>query len=158
MITVLSQTEERNKKGCILWKCKCKCGKTILLSSEQIQHNKSCGCLKKMVQSKIGSTLHFIDGTCVEWVESRKHRSDNKSGFRGVTRKSNGKYFVKIGFQGRRDYLGTFDTLEEAVKARLSAEEALHIPFLAEYYGSISLIENDSCQEKPTDSELCKRG
>ena len=60
--------------------------------------------------------VHGIDGTYVEILEKRKHRSDNKSGFRGVYRLKNGKFRVVIGFKGKKYTVGIFHTFEEAVQ------------------------------------------
>ena len=55
-------------------------------------------------------------------------------GYRGVSRlKINGKYVARIGFKKKKYYLGRFDTLEEAVKARQKAEDELYKPFLEWY-------------------------
>ena len=94
---------------------------------------KSCGCLKKENQEKIRERLHRVDGTCVEFLEKRKYRKDNKSGFRGVFCTPSGKYRVSIGFRGKRIYLGVYNTFEEAVAARKKGEEEIHGGFLREY-------------------------
>ena len=45
----------------------------------------------------------------------------NKTGFRGVSDYGN-KYKLQIQIDGKQRYLGTFDTIEAAVKARIVAE------------------------------------
>ena len=67
----------------------------------------------------------MVDGTCIEMLESRKYRRDNKSGFRGVYQMKNQKYRVSIGFKGKRYYVGTYKDYDEAVRARLAAEETV---------------------------------
>ena len=42
-------------------------------------------------------------------------------------------YRALIGFQGKRYYLGTYATLEEAIKARQRGEQ-MHLDFLEKYY------------------------
>ncbi|MCM3620514.1 hypothetical protein M3936_23445 [Sutcliffiella horikoshii] len=56
-------------------------------------------------------------------VQSRNQRlrSDNTTGIRGVT-KSGKKYLVRISVEGRRKTIGSFDTLEQAKRARKKAE------------------------------------
>lgn len=44
-------------------------------------------------------------------------RSDNTSGYSGITIK-NGKYIVRIGKDGVREQVGTYDTLDEAITIR----------------------------------------
>lgn len=48
--------------------------------------------------------------------------SNNTTGVSGVTERD-GKWISRIGFNNKRIYLGTFDKFEDAVKARLKAEE-----------------------------------
>ncbi|HJA94088.1 MAG TPA: hypothetical protein H9717_13440 [Candidatus Eisenbergiella merdipullorum] len=129
-------TEKRDHKGSVYWHCRCDCGKEAEVTEDGLifGNNLSCGCLKQENQQKVSEQLHRIDGTCVEWLEKRKNRSDNKSGFRGVYRLKNGKYRAKIGFKGQQFYLGTFDTFDIAVQARRKAEKDIHEEFVKQYY------------------------
>ena len=113
-------------------------------------NNKSCGCLKEEIQKQISSQLHMVDGTCVEMLEKRKYRSDNTSGFRGVYHTKNGNYRVSIGFKGKRYSVGTFKDYEEAVKARVDAEELIHEGFVKAYRKWQEKAEDpDWAQENP---------
>ncbi len=49
-------------------------------------------------------------------------RADNTSGFRGVHRSKNGKWFARICIDRRVRSLGTFESYDAAVQARVSAE------------------------------------
>lgn len=135
-LTALHPTEERDKKGSVLWHCRCRCGTELDLSADALMHGnyQSCGCLKKEIGQKIGCTLHRIDDTCVEILEKRKHRSDNTSGFRGVYQLAGGRFRVGIGLKKKSFHIGTFDTFEEAVQARLEVEKILHDGFVEAYY------------------------
>lgn len=135
-LTALYPTEKRDNKGSVYWHCICECGNETDVSESQLVHGnyKSCGCLKKELQKNIRNQLHMIDGTCIEWLEKRKHRSDNTSGFRGVSRMKNGKYRADIGFKRKRFYIGVFDDYNDAVEARLSAEEKIHEGFVNAYH------------------------
>ena len=55
-------------------------------------HYPKCRIIKALFFSSHTERLHHVDGTCVEWLEKRKHRSDNSSGFQGVSKTGNGKY------------------------------------------------------------------
>lgn len=135
-IRVLYQTDRRNKKRSVVWHCICtRCGKEVDLSEDELTQGNyvSCSCYRKELNAHIGETLHFVDNTCVEWLENRKHRSDNKSGFRGVTCVANHKYKVSIGFRKVRYYLGTYDTLDEAIEVRLNAEKQYHDAFVEQF-------------------------
>ena len=45
-LTVIRDSGERNASGCVLWECKCDCGKLTLASGTDLKsgHKKSCGC------------------------------------------------------------------------------------------------------------------
>lgn len=118
--------------GSMLWRCRCNCGNEVEVSVSALNkgNNKSCGCLKKEYQKLVRERLHLVDGTCIEWLDGRKLRSDNNSGFRGVTRKKNGKYSVSIGFKKKIYYIGTFTEYSDAVEARLRAEKMIHDGFV----------------------------
>lgn len=133
-LTALYPTGKRDHKGSVIWHCSCECGGEIDVPQDRLTgHNtKSCGCLKEEHQASIADTLHFIDGTCVEFLK-RKQRSDNTSGHAGVYQTKNGKYRAGIGFKGKRYYLGTYDTFEEAVTVREYAVKVLHDAFVKQY-------------------------
>lgn len=135
-LTALYSTKKRDKKGSVMWHCRCRCGNELGISADALVHGnyRSCGCLKREIEQKIGSTLHRVDDTCVEWLEKRKHRSDNTSGFRGVYKLANGRFRVVIGLKKQRFHIGTFNTFEEAVQARLEVESILHDGFVETYY------------------------
>ena len=66
--------------------------------------------------------------------EKRKSRKDNMSGFRGVFQlKNSNRYRVDIGFKGKRYYVGLFDNYDEAVQARLAAENLIHNGFIQKW-------------------------
>ena len=109
-----------NQRGRTCWVCRCDCGNELGVSEAGLIHGnyKSCGCLKAEIRQNIKNQLHRIDDTCVEWLEKRKHRSNNTSGFRRVYL-NHGKFRASIGFKKKRFYIGTYNTLEKAVQARL---------------------------------------
>lgn len=84
----------------------------------------------------------------MEWLDKRKHRIDNTSGFRGVSQTKNGKWKVMIGLQRRRYYLGTFDTMAEAIAVRLEAEQLLHDGFVDAYRRYTVQAEQDPAWAK----------
>ena len=79
-LTVLYPTQGRDRHGAVYRMCRCNCGNMTEVSAPGLLNGryKSCGCLKKANQEKIQSRLHHIDGTCVEFLEKRKTRKDNK--------------------------------------------------------------------------------
>ena len=75
--------------------------------------------------------LTYIDGTCVEMLRAKTVRRNNTSGVPGVdwlARKH--RWRASICFKGKRYYLGSYRSFEDAVKARQRAEEELHEGFL----------------------------
>ena len=146
--------------GSMLWRCRCDCGNEVNVSVSclNIGNNKSCGCLKKEYQRLVHDRLHLIDGTCVEWLDGRKSRSDNASGFRGVFRKKNGKYSVSIGFKKKIYYLGIFEEYSDAVEARLRAEKMIHDGFVEAHEYWLKRAEHDSewAEENPFSFDVVK--
>ena len=149
-LTALYPLDKRDNKGSVIWHCKCDCGNEADISVNCLVHGnyKSCGCLKKEIQENIPEQLHKVDGTCVEWLQSRKYRKDNKSGFRGVYETANHTYKVSIGFKKKRYHVGTYKTYEETVQHRLDAEEKIHEGFVKAYYEWKKQCEKDPEWEK----------
>ena len=135
-LTVKYPTERRDKKGCVYWHCLCECGREIELSENALMpgNYQSCGCLRSEIRKELPKQLTMVDGTCIEILEHRKYRRDNKSGFRGVYRQDDQKYRVSIGFKGKRYYVGCYKDYNEAVQARLAAEEMIYGGFLSAYH------------------------
>ncbi len=52
-------------------------------------------------------------------------RANNKTGYTGVAIGSNGKYTAQIKHNYKKIHLGRFDTIQEALAARLTAEKRL---------------------------------
>lgn len=134
-LTAVRMTDARTSKGSVVWQCRCDCGKMIEVPSDSLIYGnqQSCGCLKADSMNDARRNLHFVDGTCIEWLESRKKRSDNTTGYKGISLRKNGRYLAKIGFQNRQYYLGTYSSIEHAVNARQEAETLLFESFLREY-------------------------
>lgn len=133
LLTAMYPTEHRDHRGSVLWHCVCECGNEIDVSASALMdgNNRSCGCLKDKNQKQIAQRRHLVDGTCVEVLEKRKKRRDNESGFRGVFYlKNSNRYRVDIGFKGKRYYVGLFEDYDEAVQARLEAENLIHNSFI----------------------------
>jgi len=133
-LTALFPTEKRTSSGSVIWHCICDCGKETNVSETALVHGSqiSCGCRMQEVGKELAGYLHFIDGTCIEFLK-RKQRSDNSTGYTGVYRTGNGKYKASITFKKTRYYLGAYDTFEEAKQVRQNAELRYHQPFLEEH-------------------------
>ena len=134
-LTALEPRKETDSKGSVMWLCRCECGTENQVSADRLVRGyyKSCGCVRQERQETLHDTCTFIEDTCLEVLERRKSRSDNTSGFRGVSKGPDGKWLVTIGFQRKRYYVGLYSSFDYAVKARLHIEEALHDGFVDTY-------------------------
>lgn len=131
-LLVLSSAGGQGRQG-DYWNCRCDCGRICVCHKERLRsgNTKSCGCLREEQRKKnMEKAIHFVEGTCVEKIASRKNNANNTSGFRGVYRRENNRWRASIGFQGKSYNLGSFDSYEEAVNARLEAERELYDPFI----------------------------
>ena len=132
-LTALEKTDRRDRKGSVIWRCLCDCGKEAFYSSSDLLYSstKSCGCYRR---SKILGKIapHRVEGTCIERLGLHKARPDSKSGHVGVHKIGESAYRAYIGFKGEKYYLGTFHTLGEAIEARSNGER-IHREFLERY-------------------------
>lgn len=131
-LVALYPTKKRTGSGSVIWKCRCDCGNFAEVSENDLVHGNriSCGCRVAEVGRELVNYLHFVDGTCVEFLQ-RKPRKDNTSGCTGIYRLKNGRYKAGITFKKVRYHLGYFDTFAEAKAVRMEAEERMHKAFLA---------------------------
>ena len=78
---------------------------------------------------------------------NRAIQTNNTSGHKGVSLvKRNNKWLARIGFNGKRIVLGTFDSYEEAVEARKMAE--------IKYYGEYSRQYGNACDKTEDDINI----
>ena len=117
------------------WKCICDCGneKTVKHYHLKRGYVKSCGCrgtFKNAIQKKLEK--YCVNDTYIPTLSNeRKINSNNTSGYRGVSyRKDRNKYRAYIKFQGKDIFLGHYDNIDDAIKARKDAEK--------EYFGLVS--------------------
>lgn len=138
-LTVLKKTNRRNKSRSIIWLCKCDCGNKKYITSSNLTsgETKSCGCLQTESGKKLreyNQKHHFKDGVYVPSLNS-KIRSDNTTGVKGVyavQKKGGTKYQAKIWVKKKSIHLGTYDTIQDAIKARQEGEKRYHQPYLNE--------------------------
>lgn len=120
-LTAIEPTGEKSRKD-IVWRCQCKCGKeasypaTRLLTGNTL----SCGCLRGGHFKEINK---YIGGTSLrQALDGQVHSTKAASGYTGVTAKR-GKWKAYIKYKGRHIDLGSYDKLEDAVKARARGKE-----------------------------------
>lgn len=108
------------------WRCRCDCGNTTVVGQTLLQSGKtkSCGCLQAVTYR---DNLKLMEGTSVtilQAVKSGRLLKSNKSGHNGVYYdKRRDRWVAQITFQGKTKYLGSFEELDSAVKARQTGEE-----------------------------------
>lgn len=129
MLTVLSYA--RKEKGFHVWHCRCDCGREVDVRQSNLQSGwtKSCGC-----QRDPGRNLHYKDGICLELLRPDLMYRTNTSGVKGVYySKTRGKWIAQIMFRNKCYYLGGYDTIEDAARARSEAEKQVFGDFLHWY-------------------------
>ena len=137
-LTCLELSREKDNSGNTQWLCRCDCGKETVVGQTSLQNGrtKSCGCLST---ENITGKMEFIDGTSVKKIEARMNRPpimSNTSGYNGVyLNRRTGKWSAQITFKGKTYYLGSYNDIQAAVKARKRGEE-MYDNFLNWYYGS----------------------
>ena len=135
-LTVISRNEDKSH---LTYTCLCDCGNeiTVIPYSLKSGNTKSCGCYKKLI---FNQTLEGYldknakDGTVLNIISSKKPNKRNTSGHKGVSwSKQHKKWETYITFQGKRKHLGLYADKQDAIKARLKAEEEYFVPILEKY-------------------------
>jgi len=76
----------------------------------------------------------YAHNTNIHKALPKKLNKNNTSGHRGVCWSKNAqRWTVYIRFQKKSYYLGIFEDIQDAIKARREAEQKLHGPFLEWY-------------------------
>ncbi len=131
-LVALAPTPGRTDHGGLIWLCRCDCGTQVEVpyTSLVYANQRSCGCRKRAHSQRLRTLQTRVDGTSLDMIKSQKLPTDNTTGHKGVYLVK-GKYQAKIVFQKKAYYMGSYDTLEEAQRARQAAEEAIYQPTLA---------------------------
>lgn len=134
---------EKSRATINLWKCRCDCGREVMVPQPELQNgeSQSCGCLKR---ERVKEGLRLIDGTSIRVLETVKKglRSTNTSGCTGVCLLKSGYYEAYMSFKKKRYYLGRYKDKDDAVRARKTAEE-MRDDFLEWYYREYPGAEKD---------------
>lgn len=150
-LTVIEAVRYPEKDG-IYWLCTCECGNSTMVSGAKLLsgHTKSCNCLKDENRCDLGKNtrksevrekkrLTFLESDGIEphtRLSSLKNamygkKRNNKSGVTGVYfDKETKKWRAEIMVKGKKEKLGRFEKLEEAIKARHLAEKKYIEPIL----------------------------
>lgn len=123
----------RNDGRRTFYECKCDCGKIIIVNRDSLTSGAtiSCGHIQK-IRSKENTEIvkqYFVNDTNVYAAKGKKILKNNTSGITGVY-KYKSRWRAEITFQKKRYFLGIYDKIEDATKARKIAENKLHGDFL----------------------------
>jgi len=141
-LTAVRPTEKRNNEY-IVWECRCDCGNTTYVNSNNLVSGDtlSCGCLNsEKARANASKNIakfrekNYVAGTRLDVIGNNKPNKNSTTGIKGVyLRKKDGRYTAHIEFQGKRYFLGSYPTKEEAAQARKQAENKLYGDFLQWY-------------------------
>lgn len=136
MLTVLGKSAKRDKRNRVLYKCLCDCGNIVYYTSSDLKQSRSCGCWRKSRNriNKMMETMQYVENTAISLISKTTINSNNTSGFRGVSYdKTRDKWKAYIKLKYKNINLGRFNTKEEAIKARIKAEEKYYKPIIEKY-------------------------
>ena len=119
------------------WNCICECGnqKVVKGSSLTTGETVSCGCKNSENRKEVYKKMepYLYDGTNIALISSKKIRSNNTSGVRGVSfDNTNKKWIAAIRLRGKT-YSKAYKNFDDAVKCRQEMEELLFEPVIAEF-------------------------
>ncbi len=111
------------------WVCECKCGRKTEVKSNNLKHNNTMSCGKCKYEEL--AQRDIVGGTRVSQINKKINRN-NTSGVAGVGyNKLKEKWYAAIRFRGKSYWLGYYDSKEDAVRTRRTAEQNLHKDFFA---------------------------
>ncbi len=122
-LTAIEPTGRRSRKY-VVWRCRCRCGRELEVPSGLLLEGNttSCGCLKREV---LNHANRYEEGTQLsKALAERVHNPQTVSGYVGVQPKRD-KWIAYINYKGVHYHLGTYTNIEDAVKARARAKEAV---------------------------------
>lgn len=147
-LVAIRDSGDRASSGEVLWECKCDCGEFSFVQSGRLRsgNTKSCGCLRKEVGFKTMKTKSYhkkaietrksntlVEGTNLSNLTGRLS-SNNTSGKKGVCwSKREKKWQSEIMIKGKSIFLGYYADKQDAINARLEAEEKYFKPILEKY-------------------------
>ena len=135
-LTVLQRSDNQSSNKAYLYKCQCECGKIIYTRLSHLKDGdiKSCGCLFEENSKKLNTRPVFYDGTNISHIKSKKIPKNNTSGFKGVSfNKKRKKWEAALMLRGKTIHLGSFDRIEDAIRARRNGEKKYYNPVIKQY-------------------------
>lgn len=137
-LTVLGRSEKRGSRGkrrTPLWEYRCECGAITYKATDALNSPKESmctSCAGKNSARIARQSAGFVGGTQLAKICIRNQSSANTSGCHGVYYDAKtDKYRARLKFKGKVMNFGTFDNLDDAVKARKRAEEEYFEPLVS---------------------------
>lgn len=126
------------------WRWRCSCGRETCARPSLVKTGRitSCGhILKETARQKVENNIfQHHDGSSIPIIENivkGKKRSTNTTGVTGVSVRRYKAYIMyraQIEVRGKTINLGEYKTLEDAAKARKTAEEKYFAPIIEDFY------------------------
>ena len=129
LLTVLEFAGRDNQKA-LLYKCKCDCGKEVVVRGYQLRTNrvKSCGCFYTVKYPRPNNTFNFIkknypDMICEEWLNNRKafyewSREQGYPQLNYLIRKDKTKMYCpeNCSFVSKEDFYNSLDSIAKEIE------------------------------------------
>ena len=115
--------------------CQCDCGKSKNINKGHLLNGDitSCGCAQKLRPAK-AKEEYLLNNTYIATIRSDKPSKRSTTGIKGVYwSKTKNKYQAAIRCQGINHELGYFNSLAEAVAARIEAEATYFKPLIDDF-------------------------
>ena len=115
--------------------CQCDCGKTKNINKSHLLTGgiTTCGCSQNLHLAKVKEP-YLVNNTYIANIRSGKPSKRSTTGIKGVYwSKTKNKYRAEIRCQSINHHLGYFNSLAEAVAARIKAEEIYFKPLIDDF-------------------------
>lgn len=134
-LVAIEPTDERRHNN-VVWKCKCDCENMVLVSGEKLirGNTQSCGCLKRERTTEENSIKSAI--------KSNRTWRTNTSGYTGVSWCAKGqkwRAYISLKNHGNA-YLGRYEDINDAIRIRKLAEEAVMEDRFEEFYKELKSV------------------
>ncbi len=160
-LTVIKPTNERHKKGEVIWLCKCDCGKEKKVISTSLRRGftTSCGCYMKEVNGKntnlnLYRSENMRFGTNIERIsrDDSNLMKNNTSGHTGVRyHKTRKEWVARCRFQGV-EIAKWFSSKDEAIECRQLMKNERDK--FVEWYSSLTDEEKQDACKNYDDNKL----
>ena len=145
-LTAKYPTEKRDRKD-VVWVCECKCGKMVEYPATRLLlgNTKSCGCIQVELLQRSNK---YIDNTSIrQSLDDTVISTRSTSGYIGIIKKRN-KWQAQITYKRKKYFLGCYDDINDAIKARARAKELV----IADAKGLLNFYDEIHKDQEPIPS------